>query len=146
MTDSEAFASDAPGWRQKASETVPGAKLEDTEELGPICYRCKGSKETLKKVLVEAKSADDNSEDATAGDDKNEDQTEDVKESNGDEQKKKKKKMKKELIKVTCPICNGLGRIKKKRKEVLHATKAGKASSRKRKIPEGWVVPGPQAK
>ncbi|GBG34878.1 HemK methyltransferase family member 1 [Hondaea fermentalgiana] len=136
-----AFAADAPGWRS----------TEDDEDLGPICWRCKGTKKSIVKVSVDPNENEANTADAAGNDDDNNDAKtspqEDGEADAGEKNKKKnKKKGKKKLVEVTCRVCEGAGRIKKKRKEVLHANQAGKTSSRKRKVPDDWVIPGPASK
>lgn len=42
---------------------------------------------------------------------------------------------------ITCTVCFGVGRLKKKNQA---AKKLRKSKSRKRKLPDGYTIPGPQ--
>mmetsp|Transcript_7219 Transcript_7219/g.11425 ORF Transcript_7219/g.11425 Transcript_7219/m.11425 type:complete len:412 (-) Transcript_7219:1256-2491(-) len=88
---------DAPGWRVDNHGKVH-------EELGPQCWKCRGSGE--RKTKNEAKK----------------------------------------VVTIQCKVCTGVGRLAKKRKEIVNANAAGRVSKRTRKLPDGWVVPGPLSK
>lgn len=46
--------------------------------------------------------------------------------------------------KINCKICHGLGRLKRKKKEIKANSKPGKIAKRQRRIPPvGYVIPGP---
>ena len=113
---------DAPGWESGGTaQGRAGAKgsCGKSEAVGPVCWKCLGAGSFKKKSkvprVVTAPALDGG-------------------------QKKRKRT---ELRLAECTVCNGRGRILKKRKEALSLTQPGRVAQRHaREPPEGYKIPG----
>lgn len=121
---------DAPGWHQQefhpasgleGVSSKPGSPQQDNDLVGPVCWKCKGVGWFKKKAKLTSLVADTTSPSTNT------------------------KRKRTELRQANCTVCNGRGRILKKRKEAESLKHPGRvAPKRLRKPPEGYHVPGPK--
>jgi len=106
------LSSDAPGW---------GAAVDQSEQTGPTCWKCKGDKQVVHKNKSKKRM---------------------------EEHKDKQIKISQETFVVPmkpCSVCHGKGFLPPKRIEMSSLSSQPGMITRKRRCPDSWQCTGPKA-